>query len=128
MLITTLVVKTDTDLSIYHNLRVLRISTNVKITCNTLHLKVLNTIGCKIKYLPYMPVIKSLEVKSNKIRKLPLIPISIKYLFIVDNRLKSIKFLPDCVGSRLYDKNKIKDYSYLDFYGGRNLFLQRQMS
>jgi hypothetical protein len=105
MPITTLVVATNTtDITNYSDI------IKVKFICHSLYREKLVMNHCHIKYLPYM---KCLEVRSNKIRKLPLIPNIIKYLDVRNNRIKSIKFLPFCNGCRSYLYNKLKDESYL---------------
>jgi hypothetical protein len=58
-------------------------------TCVTLRLEKLTAHQSNIKYLPYMPFMKCLEIGSNKIRKLPVLPTDIECLFI---RYKNKKY------------------------------------
>jgi hypothetical protein len=107
-------------------LKVLRITTRgIKITCSTSDLEKLFIQKCRIKYLPYMPVIKNIQAESNKIRKLPKLPETVRCIDISFNKIKVIKFFPknDNRTTSFCGNNKIKDYSYLNGGRGKNLFL-----
>lgn len=68
----------------------------------------------KIKTLPIFERVEDIVCINNKIRRIKNMPKLMK-LFCSRNRIKSIKPINGCFVS--HDGNKIKDNSYLHYYG-----------